>query len=91
MCKGMCDACPFAYTDYSEGIQNLGCLPEPHELLTLKRDQNINWACHEDESKPCVGFVIRAHELGLDYKQGPMTNLSEWNEASGPWGQNDSR
>lgn len=52
-----CKACPFALTDYSEKIQNLGCLPSSFEILQSKRNENKNWSCHENEKKICSGFV----------------------------------
>lgn len=84
MCGGICGACPFAFTDESETIQNYGCLPEPYDILNWKKNHNLNWNCHEDDSKLCVGFAIRAHELGLDPKDGDKSTLTMWNNGELP-------
>lgn len=78
-CTGMCDACPLAFTDKSEMVQNYGCLPEPYDIYALKRKFNRNWHCHEDDNKVCIGFVQWAKEHGIDYKSGEPATYTQWN------------
>lgn len=78
MCTGICEACPLAFTDESEKVQNYGCLPEPCDILTLKIKHNLNWHCHEDNNKICVGFIQYARENNLDYKSGEPATYTDW-------------
>lgn len=73
-----CKTCPFAFSDESENVQNLGCLPTPQEILRIKRDTGKNWACHDNESRPCAGYVRAARKLGIDYRSGGVMTYSEW-------------
>ena len=74
-----CSACPFAFTDRSEYVQNLGCLPSPYEIMAAKRDTGRNWACHDDERRVCAGFVQKCRERGIDYRGADLVTLTEWN------------
>lgn len=75
----MCSGCPFNYGNpTSEVAQNLGCLPTPWEIMDIKRNSNKNWSCHEDETKLCPGFIERAKELKLNYKEGSLGSYEAW-------------
>jgi hypothetical protein len=51
-----CGGCPFAFTDESEYIQGLGCLPSPYDIIQMKRKSGHNWGCHSNEKVVCKGF-----------------------------------
>ncbi len=74
-----CPACPFAFTDESETVQNLACLPTPHEAMRIMRDQGLRWCCHEDESQPCVGQAAYCRDEGIAYdKTLPLASYGRW-------------
>lgn len=74
-----CAACPFAFTEESELVQNLGCLPTPQEAMRIQRDHGKNWGCHEDESRPCAGQVAHCREEGVPYdKAAPLASYTRW-------------
>ncbi len=70
MCTKNCQktTCPFAYTEESEVIQNYGCLPTPHQILTMRVEHGKTWACHSEPDKPCAGALRTLQERGLPYK-----------------------
>lgn len=78
-----CVACPFAFTEESEMVQNYGCLPTPHEIMSMRIDSGKTWACHKDNTIPCVGAIQMLREYGHPYKvidKELVTEQSPWNE-----------
>lgn len=80
-----CSACPFALTDESESVQNLGCLPTPGEILQMKRQCGHNWSCHEstpEKPKLCAGMVEWVSEMpsavDIDIKSGGLIRYDDW-------------
>lgn len=76
-CKS-CVTCPFSFTHEAENLCNLGCLPSVYEIMQIKKETGLNWACHDDESKICGGYVEFANDKGIDYKSGGLAVLSKW-------------
>ena len=58
-------ACPFSFTEQSEYVQNLGCLPTPYEIRNMRVVHGKTWACHENPSKPCTGAInwLKSNDL----------------------------
>lgn len=74
-------ACPFAFTDRSDSVQNLGCLPTPHDIRNMRVAHGKTWACHERPEKPCAGAILWLKDEGLPHKViDPilLTERSEW-------------
>lgn len=74
-------ACPFAFTDQSDMVQNLGCLPTPYDIRNMRVFHGKTWACHEDPSKPCVGAIRWLKERGLPHTiedQNLLTESDDW-------------
>lgn len=59
-------ACPFAFTDDSEQVQNYGCLPTPNEIVLMRTKHNKTWACHSNTQKPCLGALRTMNDQGID-------------------------
>lgn len=78
-CKS-CSACPFAFTDESEYVQSLGCLPSLFDIVQMKKQSGHNWACHENDKKLCTGFAnhIALHHPDLNVKTGNLISYDDW-------------
>lgn len=71
--KGMCYGCPFDYgAEATEMAYNLGCLPSANEATNLSKAAGKAWACHEEPSKLCCGYVAENKaDIGLPlYRDG---------------------
>ena len=68
MCRKECSttSCPFAFTDESETIQNYGCLPTSMQIIAMRVLQGKTWACHSDNTKPCLGGLKYLNKFGYD-------------------------
>jgi hypothetical protein len=74
-------ACPFSFTDKSEHIQNLGCLPSPIEIVGMRVSHGKTWACHEDNTRPCAGAVQYLKKNKMPYSvvdRDLVTEESDW-------------
>lgn len=74
-------ACPFSFTEMSESVQNLGCLPTPFEIRNMRVVHGKTWACHENPTKPCAGAIRWLKEEGLPYEVIDtqfLTENSDW-------------
>lgn len=77
---GGCMTCPFAVTDESEQVQNYGCLPEPYQIIDMKKKSGHNWACHDDETVVCGGLAKRLKDdfPSLSIKEGNLISYDTW-------------
>ena len=84
MCDHRCEetACPFAFTEESELIQNYGCLPTPHEIVQMRIKYGKTWACHSDSSIPCKGAIQYLKKNNLPYKVIDSVLVDEYNDWS---------
>jgi hypothetical protein len=73
-----CQTCPFSNTEQAETALNLGCLPDEYEIMQLKKNSNVNWCCHMDESKMCAGFIQACKDAAVDYKTGKLASYKKW-------------
>lgn len=78
-----CDACPFACTDQSEYVQNLGCLPSAFDIIQMKKATGHNWACHESDPqklKLCAGQVqwVKEMDVPVEMKTGGLISYETW-------------
>lgn len=73
--------CPFAFTEASEQVQNFGCLPTVHEIVSMRVNHGKTWACHDEPTKPCVGAIRFLQEEGLPHKvidKALVTENDDW-------------
>lgn len=76
-----CHGCPFEFSDYSEQIQNYGCLPTPQEIITMRVKHGRTWACHCNIDTPCRGALQHLQEQNLPFKvvnKELLTEQSPW-------------
>lgn len=60
-----CDGCPIdIHTEYGEQVSNYGCLPCYGDAIKWYKETGKFWSCHEDNTKPCIGFLKLAKEKG---------------------------
>ena len=74
-------ACPFAFNDTSEYVQNLGCLPTPYEIIQMRQKHGKTWACHDNPKKPCLGALEYMKKNRFEYKvidKDLLTENSNW-------------
>lgn len=74
-------SCPFSFTDKSEEVQNYGCLPSPFDIVKMRVEHNVTWACHSNPKKPCLGAINYLREKNLPFKvinKELVTENSDW-------------
>lgn len=78
--SGGCMTCPFSWSDEAEIVQNLGCLPTPHEIITMKEKSGHNWACHDNKNVLCGGFAnyVKTQRPDLDIHKGNLISYEVW-------------
>lgn len=60
-----CNGCPVdIHTEKGEMANNYGCLPDYSQALKWYKDTGKVWSCHEDNTKPCIGFLKLAKKYG---------------------------
>lgn len=74
-------ACPFAFSELSEQVQNHGCLPSPQDIITMRVEHGKTWACHSYPTKPCLGALRLLKERGLPHEVIDPELITE----SHPW------
>lgn len=72
-----CVTCPFAFTDASEEVQNYGCLPEPRDIIRMKRESGHNWGCHYTDDVKCKGFTEHVEWMGKFEPNKHLDTLSD--------------
>lgn len=78
--SGGCITCPFSFSPEAEQAQNWACLPSPADIIRMKEQSNHNWACHDDESKMCGGYVrfVMKNRHNLNVKEGNLISYTDW-------------
>lgn len=60
-----CNGCPInIHTPEGEQISNYGCLPCYADAIKWYKETGKVWACHEQPTKPCIGFLKLAKKKG---------------------------
>ncbi len=78
MCKTIkhCTGCPIdIHTEEGDLISNYGCLPCFADVLKWYQETGKVWACHENNFKPCVGFLKLCKEKGIKISVNKHTKL----------------
>jgi hypothetical protein len=68
----MCKGCPFNFfSEESAHLNNLGCLPDPKDIIETTKLTGKNWACHET-NKLCGGMVAycNRNNIPINIKAG---------------------
>lgn len=74
-----CIACPFAYSEESEKVQNYGCLPSAGEIVAMAKSEKGIWACHSNENLTCRGLLLHAKEKHIPLNRSlPKLLPSKW-------------
>lgn len=73
-------ACPLAYNELSEQVQNYGCLPTAIDIVVMKYKYNRTWACHSTPTKPCLGGlkILKHNKLPYKVEGELLTEQSDW-------------
>lgn len=58
--------CPFAFSEESEKVQGYGCLPNFFDIIKIRTNYGLTWACHDQPSKPCKGALLYMRKKGID-------------------------
>lgn len=72
-----CTHCPFEFSDASEEVQNLGCLPTPHQIVKMKELTGHDWACHSKPTIKCRGLHEYEERHQLDFAEA-TAKLINW-------------
>ena len=72
-----CKGCPISDqpTELGEQISNYGCLPDFRDARKWYEETGKVWACHEQNTKPCRGFLNRMKINGQPIKITASTQL----------------
>ena len=63
--KCECEACPFNYhSEMSMYANDMGCLPDSKETLTIFQETGAIWACHDNPKVPCQGLINHYDKKG---------------------------
>lgn len=78
--SGGCVECPFSCNEQAEIVYNYACLPTPYDIVSMKEKSGHNWACHEDETILCGGFVRHLKDCrpDLSAKVGNLLSYDAW-------------
>lgn len=73
-------SCPGASSVTSEEAQGYGCLPCLHDIVQMKVKHNKTWACHNDETKPCLGGLKELRRRNIPHKPSGefLTLQDDW-------------
>lgn len=67
MCK--CKSCPMEITSEEGAMADAyGCLPTLSEVFKWYEDTGKVWACHNNPTKACQGFINVAKTKGIEVK-----------------------